>query len=1085
MKKLTKIKLINWHYFQNQTIEIKNNCLVTGQNATGKSTILDAIKFVLTAGDQGFNLAAHDHGNRNLIGYVRCKLGSEDKEYLRNGDVTSHVALEFFDDATNKYFVIGVVIDCKENIDGVKYNFYSTDKPLSDNLFIENGIVLSINNFKKTKLIDNIYQTKREAKTAFRILFGSVNERFFSLIQKALAFKPITNVKDFIYQYLLEEKKIDVENIQESIRSYKDLEETLKVIKEKIKELTAIDDIENKLIANLDKSVLLDLLLLLTSIDDTQKQVAKQEVELSKVEALQIEQARKIKDMNEKIDIYDEKSRVLYSQLSTNDTFKAKEELERQVSRLQNDIRITESEVKKFYNHLYNIHNLLDGFKIDSEDRKVYKQIKALDFQTVDSTNIDEVRMKLLSFSKDMDRRVNEIYREQGRLYQERKEKGIEYEYIVKTIKNLESRKLRYNPNVLNLKNEINSRIKKITDMDVSVNILAELLEVTDPEWQSAIENYLNTQRFNLIIDPKFYDFALGVFDEIKNKMPVYGVGLVNTKKIDAFDTCDRNSIASIIKSDNIYAKRYINMVCGNVIMCDSVYDLEKHRVAITKDSMVYSSFTVRQLNDRIEKPFIGRDAAQKQLQKFQEDERLCHLEYLEIDRKIKRYDEELCLINSFDLKGLLEKMSINLTLESQKETLNNLLEKKNRVSSDSIGDVEAEYRNVRDILRRLTQDRLHLYEENGQILERIKSIHEKIDDLNSKIITTQEEFTEKKNKNINLEQAVYETYNQDSKRYRSSSELVSHYQKTVMKNTKDISEIEDELKAKQLAYNNLHSFTSPIGHDFMNNYHDELDKLVRSNLVEYEDKVRKAREDAERIFKEDFLAKLRSYIISAQEGVSKINDALRNVRFGDDKYEFIFPKSKEFANIYEMVMHDDNTSGPIMTPEFEKRYNLELSELFDNLTVNELNSEGAISKYTDYRTYMDYDIKITNRKGETTMFSKVFKEKSGGETQVPFYVSIIASFVQLYSTNKSSIGIIIFDEAFDKMDSDRIRKMMQFVNELDLQLIIAATPQKMESITRYVDTTLIILRDGQRSFVVSKINKDDVVLDNSHDFLM
>ena len=52
MKKLRKIRLINWHYFSNETIEIKNNVLLTGQNATGKSTILDAISFVITAGEQ-------------------------------------------------------------------------------------------------------------------------------------------------------------------------------------------------------------------------------------------------------------------------------------------------------------------------------------------------------------------------------------------------------------------------------------------------------------------------------------------------------------------------------------------------------------------------------------------------------------------------------------------------------------------------------------------------------------------------------------------------------------------------------------------------------------------------------------------------------------------------------------------------------------------------------------------------------------------------------------------------------------------------------------------------------------------------
>ena len=77
MKKLTKIRLINWHYLANETINVKNNVLLTGPNASGKSTILDAITYVITAGDTQFNLAANEKGKRDLRGYIKCKLGLE------------------------------------------------------------------------------------------------------------------------------------------------------------------------------------------------------------------------------------------------------------------------------------------------------------------------------------------------------------------------------------------------------------------------------------------------------------------------------------------------------------------------------------------------------------------------------------------------------------------------------------------------------------------------------------------------------------------------------------------------------------------------------------------------------------------------------------------------------------------------------------------------------------------------------------------------------------------------------------------------------------------------------------------------
>ena len=73
MKKLVKIRLINWHYLSNETIEIEGNTLLSGPNASGKSTIMDAITYILTAGDTMFNLAANEKGKQNQSHPSSCK----------------------------------------------------------------------------------------------------------------------------------------------------------------------------------------------------------------------------------------------------------------------------------------------------------------------------------------------------------------------------------------------------------------------------------------------------------------------------------------------------------------------------------------------------------------------------------------------------------------------------------------------------------------------------------------------------------------------------------------------------------------------------------------------------------------------------------------------------------------------------------------------------------------------------------------------------------------------------------------------------------------------------------------------------
>ena len=47
MKKLTRMKLINWHRFENCTIDFGSATLLSGENGAGKTTLLDALQFVV------------------------------------------------------------------------------------------------------------------------------------------------------------------------------------------------------------------------------------------------------------------------------------------------------------------------------------------------------------------------------------------------------------------------------------------------------------------------------------------------------------------------------------------------------------------------------------------------------------------------------------------------------------------------------------------------------------------------------------------------------------------------------------------------------------------------------------------------------------------------------------------------------------------------------------------------------------------------------------------------------------------------------------------------------------------------------
>src|SRR5512136_1786213 len=111
MKRLTRIRLVNWHLFENTTITCQGSTYFIGVNGAGKSTILDAVQFALVGGqrDVRFNQAALVGSKRTLASYVRGELGTEGQRFLR-GDATGVIALEFRN-SDGTYFSHGTVID--------------------------------------------------------------------------------------------------------------------------------------------------------------------------------------------------------------------------------------------------------------------------------------------------------------------------------------------------------------------------------------------------------------------------------------------------------------------------------------------------------------------------------------------------------------------------------------------------------------------------------------------------------------------------------------------------------------------------------------------------------------------------------------------------------------------------------------------------------------------------------------------------------------------------------------------------------------------------------------------------------------
>ena len=303
----------------------------------------------------------------------------------------------------------------------------------------------------------------------------------------------------------------------------------------------------------------------------------------------------------------------------------------------------------------------------------------------------------------------------------------------------------------------------------------------------------------------------------------------------------------------------------------------------------------------------------------------------------------------------------------------------------------------------------------------------------------------------------------------------------------------EYNMKLSRLQYlvSNIKSQLNKLRGDYCKDYHlsydsqnenndqfnDELTEFKEVKLPQYQEKIQDSYHKATQQFKDDFIFKLRGAIGDVEDQIENLNQALKQSSFGRDVYRFTIKPSQVYKRYYDMLKDDLILETGEDESEFVNKYKDVMEDLFKQIVdIGEGNKNSElmenISKFTDYRSYLDFDLIVYNKDtGEEQRLSKMIKKKSGGETQTPFYIAVLASFAQLYHVNEegelgNTIHLIIFDEAFSKMDRGRIRESVKLLRKFNLQVILSAPSEKVGDISELVDETLVVLHDKNSSCV-------------------
>jgi uncharacterized protein YPO0396 len=1126
MKNLTKIRLINWHLFENTTIDCQGSTYFIGINGAGKSTILDAVQFALVGGqrDVRFNQAALAGGKRTLASYVRGELGTEGQRYLR-GDATGVVALEF-KNPDGTLFSHGAVIDSYEDGRAPDLMYFIVHNAgLDDRWFFRadtNGRLFDTRAFKRH--LDHFALPPASRAQTFSRLedyrvhllnrLGQLKDSFPAKIVKGLAFSPLTDIRSFVHNYLLDENLLDVKNLQEQLDTLRHFEELAADVRERIEALNRIDEFDKEHLANRRRRI--------TNGYITRRARGELHSAELKTARLKLDETR--------LDLH--RAENERDQLKTHLKFAETALIDAKLALQSDQTAIKERELREKLAGIEAELTILHRRRADADqaltkeraDAKKLRQFLAVDNRAI-PTELESfiARPKTpkaehfaLSILRDYQSAISLLSQEYGRehiLLNERvaalREEAAKIEDEIRKLRTGD-REISYEseaPNAVRLRRLLRAELGLSSE---EVLFLCDELNIPDKEWQDAVEGILGFSRFTLLIPPAHYDAAMKLYRERRHKDGYHGVALLDTERIlkknaelypersavlssskdrrDASRATQHAALASEVVTENPAARALVDLLLRHYIKCDSLEELRNHRTAITRECFVRRNFTDSHLNPQVYRRwFVGERAAPRQIEGRQQRlDEIAH-EMITLNERDHALRERLAITGEktrplIELEHALETLSVlperstqhtALTQELEQldlrtaETLKTDVERHQaeftRLQTEAgsverrIGSLETDAKNLAEVEIPRLEREIDTSTQNAEIFLANEGVD---DDLRIEI---QKEHTRR------LERQPVDVILQNAERYEGD------YQTAESRNR-------DRLREAKYAYSVKYDFGYDETED-ATRYTTERDKLINSELPQYETQIARQRSLAEQELVENFIHRLREQIEEARQQLSYLNTTLSQLRFGGERYEFITQPAVNLRLMYDMVMDSQKVLGTSLSDsDFRQKHQQAWDLLLERLTANNQTSDALaaeLRELQDYRSYLQYDIRIHYPNGDRALLSQINAKKSGGETTTPFYVAMVASFAQAYRLNQprpsDTIRLALFDEAFSKMDTARTASALQFMREAGLQVLLATPPDKSGSLLPFVDTVCTVVRKNSHAFVI-EIDKSEMM---------
>lgn len=1092
--KLDYMEVWNWGTFNDKVYRMNphgNNSLLTGANASGKSTLIDALLALLVPlqNKRFYNQSsgAEKKGNRTDITYFFGNYGQQQEGEsgasslkLRDKSARS-VLLATFNNSDGRVVTLFQIRYYSGEELRTVYGMAHKHLTISQNFatFDSNGVwrkrMEKELNTGSSKRIVEFFNGPKAYEEKMLLVFGMRSDKALTLFNQIVGVKVLNDLDSFIRDNMLEERDAEekYKELRENFQNLMDAKTSIEKTKEQIRQLEPIDRLAE------------DVLLIEKSIKELQSEkdiisywfavrtvkLCQEHLERCKSELRQLDDT--IKANNAEKGRLDETKSNLEVAINSDSVGQQIKDIEKEIQNLKERFEERKEKEEK-YNTL--IHKLELPQGVDSST-----------FQSNKAT----AQKQKVALQELLD---NELAERKRHLQNEKEDIEANIKSHVNTIKYLSEHNNNISGRVAEIRDEIIQHIGATAD---EIPFIGELIRLKDDEreWESAIERILHNFALRLIVPEKYYRKV----NEYVNNHNLRGRIVYQRYNYDAAlrEFVNRhaqdNSLLNKIEfkpnaqyidwiEDRLYSE--FNYTC-----VDTLEDFNHiNEKAVTKEGLIKAKGGKHEKDDR---PEISR-----------REHYVLGWDNREKIAAIKKEYDNLCRQVTAKNKKIKELDNKRKETEERKETFSRLLD------FEKFDDIDWQSYSIR--INEKKEEKKHLESTN----DRVKTLQEQLEKVKLRI-----KDIETQNQNISRKQGMLDKDKKDTEERCSKNskalalmdsvdvdEFENNHSELLLVGLEDIearhkslqndiddkirkqqaekSKKEDEAKSKIIKFKNPTEEITTKFRDWRSDVNSLPDSV--EFISEYQNLLKKLNEEALPSFEKRFNKYLHETVINniytfrqffkdweslINKTINQLNSYLRDINFNvyPETYIQLESSKKRNVNINEFVqmlekaipnMREINSTIDGQRLHFEQHVLPLMQRLQDEKWRKEVMDVRARFSYKAVEHY-----KADDQKRNTY---ESMGQLSGGEKAQLTYTILGSAIAYQFGLTKhgcdSSFRFIAIDEAFRAQDEDKARYLISLCKQLHLQLLVVTPSDNIHIVENDISYVHYVERKGNTS---------------------